>query len=86
MPSWTEDSAAWIAEQLKAHPELSKAELEKHCRKNYPYSERKGWAYKAWLKAMRAYFRPQAVRPIRRGRTQPSADELEKSGQHRLID
>ena len=86
MTSWTDDAAAWIASQRKAHAELSNAELEKHCRKNYPYAMRKGWAYKAWLKAMTAYFRPQAVRPVRNGQTQPSTEELEKRGQYRLID
>lgn len=85
MTSWTEDSAAWIAVQAKAHPEMTKAELEKHCRKNYPWAHRAGWAYKAWLKAMRAYFRPQAVRPVRGGHTEPSHEELERLGQGRLL-
>ncbi|WP_225783371.1 hypothetical protein [Xenophilus sp. Marseille-Q4582] len=83
--SWTDDSAAWIAEQVKAHPDMSKAELEKHCRKNYPFCERRGWAYKAWLKAMRTYFRPQSMRPVRAGKTEPSPEELERRGQQRLI-
>lgn len=83
--SWTDTSAEWIAEQVKAHPEMDKAALEKHCRANYPYAQRMGWAYKAWLKAMRAYFRPQSVRPIRRGKTEPSAAELESRGQERLL-
>jgi len=86
MSSWTDHSAEWIAEQVKAHPELDKPALEKHCRANYPFSMRRGWAYKAWLKAMRAYFRPQAVRPKRGGVVQPSAAELEKRGQVRLIE
>lgn len=85
MTSWTDDSAAWIAEQVKNHPEMDKTQLEKHCRKNYPWSMRQGWAYKAWLKAMRAYFNPQSVKPIRRGKQEPSAMELEKHGQARLI-
>jgi hypothetical protein len=86
MSSWTDNSAAWIAEQVKAHPEMDKVALEKYCRANYPYYMRRGWAYKAWLKAMRAYFRPQAVRPKRSGRIEPSSAELEKRGQARLID
>lgn len=85
MASWTDHSAEWIAEQVKAHPEMDKKQLEKHCRHNYPYAERMGWAYKAWLKAMRAYFNPQAKRPIRRGKTEPSPAELEKHGQGRLL-
>lgn len=83
--SWTTDSAEWLAEQVKAHPEMSKAELRRWCSKNYPYAQRSGWAYKAWLKALRAYFNPQAVRPVRAGKTQPSADELERAGQQRLL-
>lgn len=83
--SWTTDSAEWISEQIKAHPEMSKAELRKHCSKNYPFQERKGWAYKAWLKAMRAYFNPQAVRPVIKGVQRPSVEELEKLGQKRLL-
>lgn len=85
MTSWTETSAAWIAEQAKQHPGMTKAELEKHCRKNYPFSQRMGWAYKAWLKAMRTYFRPQVVRPVRNGRTEMTAAELEQLGQGRLL-
>lgn len=83
--SWTTDSAEWLQEQIKAHPEMSKAELRKWCSQNYPYCQRSGWAYKAWLKALRAYFSPQAVRPIVHGETRPSAEELEKLGQQRLL-
>ena len=86
MPSWTDDAAAWLQEQIKAHPEMSKQELRRWCSQNYPYSQRKGWAYKAWLKALRAYFQPQAVKPKRKGVLEPSADALEKAGQRRLID
>ncbi len=84
--SWTEHSAAWLQEQIKAHPEMSKEELRRWCSKNYPFDMRRGWAYKAWLKALRAYFNPHAVRPIRRGRKDPSSAELEAAGQRRLID
>lgn len=84
--SWTDTSAAWLHEQIKAHPEMDKKQLRAWCAKNYPFSERSGWAYKAWLRAMRAYFNPQAVRPIRSGRTEPSATELERRGQQRLIE
>ncbi len=83
--SWTDNSAEWLQEQIKTHPEMDKAELRKWCSKNYPYSMRRGWAYKAWLKAMRAYFNPQAARPKRSGVIQPSAEELEKRGQERLL-
>jgi hypothetical protein len=83
--SWTEDAAEWLQAQVKAHPEMSKPELRKWCSKNYPYCQRRGWAYKAWLKALRAYFEPQAVRPVRSGRIEPSAAELEARGQQRLL-
>ena len=86
MTSWTDHSAEWLAEQVKAHPEMSKPELRKWCSKHYPYSQRSGWAYKAWLKALRAYFNPQAARPVRNGKTEPSAEELERRGQLRLMD
>lgn len=86
MASWTEHSAAWIAEQRKSHPDMTTQELEKLCRASYPFAMRSGWAYKAWLKAMRAYFHPQAVRTKRGGVTQPSLAELEQRGQLRLLD
>lgn len=85
MSSWTDESAAWLQEQVKAHPEMTKPELRKWCSQNYPFHERRGWAYKAWLKALRAYFNPQAVRPIRAGKIEPSAAELEARGQQRLL-
>lgn len=83
--SWTDTSAAWLQEQIAAHPEMSKAELRRWCSKNYPFAQRSGWAYKAWLKALRAYFDPQASRPIRNGRVELSPAELEARGQQRLI-
>ncbi len=84
MTSWAENSAEWLQEQIKAHPEMDKKQLRAHCRKNYPYAERSGWAYKAWCKVMRAYFDPQAIRPKVKGKAQPSCKELEKQGQLRL--
>lgn len=86
MTSWTDDAASWLQEQIKAHPEMTKKELRRWCSKNYPYSHRSGWAYKAWLKALRAYFEPQAVKPTRNGKLQLSNKELEKLGQQRLIE
>ncbi len=83
--SWTDASAEWLQEQIKAHPEMSKTELRRWCTKNYPFAARSGWAYKAWLKALRAYFNPQAARPLRAGRIEPSAAELEARGQQRLL-
>lgn len=89
MASWTDHSAAWLNEQIKAHPEMSKAELRRWCSKNYPFDARSGWAYKAWLKALRAYFNPDAPKPKKRRRTgdwsSPTPDELEQAGQQRLL-
>jgi hypothetical protein len=61
--SWTDHSLAWIASQRSARPADTLKELERHCRKNYPFSVRRGWAYKAWLKAMRMYFSAAAASP-----------------------
>jgi len=86
MASWTDTSADWLQEQIKAHPDLDKKQLRAWCGKNYPFAHKTGWAYKAWLKAMRAYFNPQAVKPIRKGKSEPSTEELEKHGKQRLIE
>jgi hypothetical protein len=84
MSSWTDHSADWLQEQIKAHPEMDKKQLRVWCSKNYPYQMRRGWAYKAWLKALRAYFNPQSV-PHKVGNAPAiSTAELEKRGQIRL--
>jgi len=54
--SWYITSYGWIKEQERNNPDMSREELRNHCSKNYPYAERKGWAYKAWLSAMRDVF------------------------------
>lgn len=54
--SWYTDSRGWINAQQMEHPELSRVELRKHCSKNYPFAQRKGYAYKAFLSAMRDVF------------------------------
>lgn len=41
---------------------------------SYPYSERSGWAYKAWLEARRAFFRQYNL-PLRRAK-KPAPDLL----------
>lgn len=64
---------------------MTKDELRRWCSKNYPFEMRRGWAYKAWLKALRAYFNPQALRPMRNGKAEPSAETLERAGQQRLM-
>lgn len=82
--SWTDHSLDWIDRQER-ETRLHGKELEKHCRKNYPYARRQGWAYKAWLKAMRIRFRLQAVQLVRGGRMQLSQAQLERLGQRRLF-
>ena len=54
--SWYVTSYGWIKEQERQNPDMTKEELRKYCSKNYPFAERKGWAYKAWLSAMKDVF------------------------------
>lgn len=54
--SWRDRARQIIAEQEQAHPELQGDALRKHCSKNYPFAQRRGFAYKAWLAAMRERF------------------------------
>lgn len=49
-------------------------EIAKAIDTSYPYSERSGWAYKAWLAARRDFFRKHSL-PLRRAR-QPGPDLL----------
>jgi hypothetical protein len=56
MSTWRDAAERFIAEQREAHPELGRDELKKHCSKNYPFAHRRGWAYKAFLAAMRKQF------------------------------
>lgn len=59
--SWTDRSLDWISRMREQNKGLTTKEIERLCRKNYPYDQRKGWAYKAWLKAMRISSRGQAA-------------------------
>ncbi len=54
--SWYAESCGWINQQRMENPDLSHIELRKHCSKNYPFRERRGYAYKAFLQAMRDQF------------------------------
>jgi len=47
---------SFIKKQQIEHPEMTMPELKKHCSKNYPFHQRSGWAYKAWLSAMKDVF------------------------------
>ncbi|WP_428242994.1 hypothetical protein [Gynuella sp.] len=59
MSSWYQRSMSFIRQQKAEHPEMPHAELRKHCSKHYPFSERRGYAYKAFLHAMRDVFGQQ---------------------------
>ncbi len=67
--SWYERSLAVIKKQRLKNPELSTPELKKFCSQHYPFAERTGCAYKAWLKAMRETF----------GRTHPEPETNQQS-------
>ena len=54
--SWRTATLAWIDEQRLKNPNMAHVELKRHCSKNYPFSERKGAAYKGFLKAMHEVF------------------------------
>ena len=64
--SWYAQSYSWIKKQQIENKDMSKAELRKHCSKNYPYSQRSGYAYKAFLQAMRDVFGAARTQPNKR--------------------
>jgi hypothetical protein len=65
--SWTDRSAEIIAQiHAKLPADAAYADREKALREGYPFSQRRGWAYKAWLKARKSYLRrycEEAARP-----------------------
>ena len=66
--SWYEKSCRIIHAQLAEVKHLETKDQKRHCSKNYPYRERRGWAYQAWLKAMRDIFHPEKKTDKRRRR------------------
>lgn len=54
--TWHATSTEWIQRQARDNPHMNRADLKKHCSKNYPFSQRQGHAYKAFLRAMREQF------------------------------
>lgn len=54
--SWKETWLEWIDTQKQNNPNMTREELRKHCSKNVPLYERKGWEYKAFLSAMHQKF------------------------------
>lgn len=67
--TWYAESYGWIKKQQLENPDLSREALRKHCSKNYPFCERRGYAYKAFLKAMRDIF-GASRKPIKKQTTQ----------------
>ncbi len=74
--SWYGSSWAHMAEVYASESAQGRLPLEiaKAIDTSYPYSERSGWAYKAWLDARRDFFRKHNL-PLRRAR-QPGPDLL----------
>lgn len=54
--SWYETAYSHIKQQQMENPNLGHVQMRKYCSANYPFCERRGYAYKAWLKAMRDIF------------------------------
>ncbi len=54
--SWYTTAYGIISQQKYDNPDLSHKEIRNFCSKNYPFTERRGYAYKAWLSAMRDHF------------------------------
>lgn len=58
-PTWYERSMDFINCMSDENPNLSKDDLEKLCRKEYPFGARKYYPYKAFLKAVKDVFHPE---------------------------
>lgn len=54
--SWYGEAMGFIKKQKIDNPEMPHDELRKHCSKNYPFGMKQGYAYKAFLEAMRDEF------------------------------
>ena len=54
--SWYNECYSWIKQQQWDNPQLSHEEQRKYCSTHCPLRERKGWAYKAFLRAMHDVF------------------------------
>lgn len=68
--SWYAEAYGWICQQKMDNPEMDHKSLRRHCSKNYPFRERSGYAYKAFLQAMCDHF--------------GAARAPKKTGQHEL--
>lgn len=54
--SWYDTATGYIGQiHVKLPADATYADRVKALREGYPFQERRGWAYKSWLKAQRAY-------------------------------
>lgn len=54
--TWYAEACAWIQQQKLLHPGMTHQEIRRHCSRNYPFHVRRGYAYKAFLRAMKDHF------------------------------
>lgn len=74
--TWYATSWEHMETVRKKHADSSGlAAIAKAIDDSYPYSQRSGWAYKAWLEARRNFFRKYNL-PLRRAR-KPAPDLLQ---------
>lgn len=74
--SWYATSWQHMEAVRAGNPEMGAAVLAKLIDTSYPFSQRSGWAYKAWLDARRDFFRKHNL-PLR-GARKPPPDLLEQ--------
>lgn len=66
--SWYDTATGYIGQiHVKLPANATYADRVKALRDGYPFHERKGWAYKSWLKAQRAYLSKYSVEIRRPG-------------------
>lgn len=62
--TWAERAGMVIWETHKTLPEnMPLIDRKREIRKAYPWGERKGWPYKAWLQAQREYLKRYHTEP-----------------------
>lgn len=76
--SWYDTATGYIGQiHVKLPADASYEERVKALRDGYPFQERRGWAYKAWLKARKAYLGKYSMKAVRpRGDKQINFDEM----------
>lgn len=58
MASRYKESLAHIRRVVMENPDLDEKETRRVVSDSYPYRERRGWCYKAWLRAVEALLGP----------------------------